>query len=96
MEGFENVQSEFRAVTLFQYSSAVIIDAIYSNFVPLGNFMCVVLMEAPILANSFLVVSIVVWIVWTITLVVIFARIYLMVLSCNVIKSCNSLGPFSP
>ena len=96
MEGFENVQSEFRAVTLFQYSSAVIIDAIYSNFVPLGNFMCVVLMEAPILANSFLVLSIDVWIVWTITLVVIFVRIYFMVLSCNVIMSCNSLGPFSP
>ena len=38
-------------VNCFRYSEAVIIAAAYSQFVPSGNAVCVVLVEAQILSN---------------------------------------------
>ena len=69
-----NVQVAYSWVTCFRYSKAFIIAAAYQNVVPLGDSVCVVLMEAPILANSFLNFSIDVWVRWPITLVIVFSK----------------------
>ena len=68
-------------VTCFRYSEAVIIAVVYPNFVLSGNAVCVVLMEAAILANSFIVFYIGVLVGHPITLVMVFDRSSLMVLS---------------
>ena len=83
--GLVNVHTGSREVTLFRYSSDVIISASYLNFFPSGNAVCDVLIDAPILANSCLVFSINAWVRWPISLMVVFVSSYLMVLPWIVI-----------
>ena len=78
--GLVNTQVEYSQVTCFQYSKAIIIAAAYPHFVPSGNTVCVVLMETPILANTFLIFSIDVWVGRKITFVMFFPRFPLLFL----------------
>ena len=80
-----NVQMVTSRVNCFLYSAAVIIATAYPSFVPSGNAVCIVLMEASILANSFIVFSIDIWVSRPVILVVVFVRIVLMVSSLIVI-----------
>ena len=66
------VQAESSAMNFFRYSPAVNITAAYPKFVPSGNSVCVVLIETPILENSFFVLSIDAFVGRLITLVVVF------------------------
>ena len=74
------VQANSREITFFRYPLDVIIVAAYPNSVPLRNAVCNILIEVLLLANSFLVFSIDVWVIRTITLVMVFVRSSLMVL----------------
>ena len=78
--GLVNVTATTSEVTLFQYYPAIILSVAYPNFVPLGNDVCFVLMEAPILANWFLVFYIDVWDGEHTNFMVVFLRSSLMVL----------------
>ena len=76
-----NVHAESSDVTLFWYYPAVIISSAYPDFFPSGNDVCFVLVEAPVLADYFLVFYIDAWVSRPITLVVVFTRCSFMVLS---------------
>ena len=86
---FLNVHVESSTVTLFLYYLAIIIASAYRNFAPLGTAKCIVLMEALILYNSFLVFYVDAWVLRPIIMVVIFTRISLMVSSLIVILRFN-------
>ena len=50
-----NAQADSSEVNLFRYSPALIIATVHPNLFPSEKYVCVVLIEAPILDNSFLV-----------------------------------------
>ena len=56
--GLVKIQVESSWVNCFRYYKAIIIAAAYPHFVPLGNTVCIIFMEAPMLDNLFLVFSI--------------------------------------
>ena len=76
-------------MAFFQYYPDIIIAAAYTNFIPLVNSVCVVLMEDPILANSLIILYIDAWFCLTITTVAFLYSSSLMVSSRIVIVSFN-------